>query len=540
MPLTFSIARRGYELVYKSQGYKAGLNWYQLEANQRTLNAMIGIFAGRMYYNLLNWYKFIGLFPNNHKNQKYLDEQLQTAGETVYLPYQKHTIGYLITFRLRMLQRAIFFEHERKRYWYYLESAFEQYNRLPKSKDLVCQLERYAFIEQMIVPHMGRAADNDFFVMTYNGILKKKLSSWLGEPAHAKNDFLGAFHDVVSARQATLLMEIAVSIQQNQKAIGLLHEDRFEELDHYLTATPTQTLLNEYREKFLHRFAQDQKIEARNPLLKLDGFYTLIKTYMQLDAGLVRKRQKQALADERRKSRMIESKLGFIRRLEYSFLINRLKHHLRIREHNRLLRGKIYSLLRELFIDVGETMARQGFWTEANDVYYLDIDELFQLVDGSGYGNKLQDLISERKTLYKEFSQIEAPVRFKTRGVITELPHEFSVKNKTSNIQRAKQWTGTIASPGEVQGRVIVLREPIVPNEPFDILVVSHTDPGWTPLIALAKGLIVEHGGILSHAAIVTRELGIPSIIGIEGITTQLRSGQQVRLDANKGVVEAL
>jgi pyruvate,water dikinase len=96
-------------------------------------------------------------------------------------------------------------------------------------------------------------------------------------------------------------------------------------------------------------------------------------------------------------------------------------------------------------------------------------------------------------------------------------------------------------SPGVVRGRVRVMREFTMPERiDFDILVAGHMDPGWTALIALSKGLIIEHGGVLSHAAIVARELGIPAVIGVQDATTRFADGQSVEIDGTAGTVTAL
>jgi pyruvate,water dikinase len=74
----------------------------------------------------------------------------------------------------------------------------------------------------------------------------------------------------------------------------------------------------------------------------------------------------------------------------------------------------------------------------------------------------------------------------------------------------------------------------------FEIMVTSHTDPGWTSLIALSKGLIIEHGGVLSHASIVARELGIPAVIGAENAVDILSDGQMVEIDGSAGTIRIL
>jgi pyruvate,water dikinase len=71
----------------------------------------------------------------------------------------------------------------------------------------------------------------------------------------------------------------------------------------------------------------------------------------------------------------------------------------------------------------------------------------------------------------------------------------------------------------------------------FDLLVARHTDPGWSLLLAQSKGLIIEQGGLLSHASIVARELGIPTLVGVDGATQQLQTGSMVTLDATAGTV---
>ena len=539
LPLTFSISRRGYELVYKSQSYEAGLNWYQLEANHRSFHAMVGLFGGRMYYNLGNWYRFIGLFPNNSQNQKYLDEQLQTIGDAAYLPPNNYSLGYKLRFYSRIFRRTALFGYEKESYWNYLSATYKKYETMPVGNDLFLLLDRYKMIEQKVIPHMGRSADNDFFVMIYHGLLRSRLRHWFGENSPETSDFLGSLHDVISARQATLLAKIADAVNADKKAIKHLKNNDLEALDAHLLSVKAGKLIKEYRAKFLHRFAEDQKIEAVNPMLSLSGFYEMIKAYQQLDLKAVNSRRRQAVEAEQIRHSKIADRLTLPRKLIYKMLLGRLKHHLRIREHNRLLRGQAYAYLRELFIEAGAYLAERGLIDIADDIYYLDIEEIFRLTDGTGYNDELKNLVAARRQNYQAFSRLNVPSKFITTGLTNHLPAEFN-KSWPVASKAQRSLPGTISSPGDIEGTVIVLEKPIIPSEPFDILVVSHTDPGWTPLIALAKGLIVEHGGILSHAAIVTRELGIPSIIGVQDATQQLKTGTKVRINTAQTAVEII
>jgi pyruvate,water dikinase len=86
----------------------------------------------------------------------------------------------------------------------------------------------------------------------------------------------------------------------------------------------------------------------------------------------------------------------------------------------------------------------------------------------------------------------------------------------------------------------VVLDPRGVSPTPGEILVAARTDPGWVMLFPAAAGLLVEHGSLLSHSAIVSRELGLPSIVAIPGLTSWLRSGDLVEFDGAAGTVRRL
>jgi pyruvate,water dikinase len=99
---------------------------------------------------------------------------------------------------------------------------------------------------------------------------------------------------------------------------------------------------------------------------------------------------------------------------------------------------------------------------------------------------------------------------------------------------------GLPASAGVVQGKArVVLREDEMDTLlPGEVLVVHTTDVGWTPLFLVAAGVVTELGGPLSHAAIVAREYGVPSVVNVEGATRVIRTGDVVRVDGDRGQVE--
>ncbi len=101
--------------------------------------------------------------------------------------------------------------------------------------------------------------------------------------------------------------------------------------------------------------------------------------------------------------------------------------------------------------------------------------------------------------------------------------------------------SGTACCPGIVRGAARVVIDPRgVTVNPGEILIASRTDPGWVMLFPAAAGLVVEHGSLLSHSAIVARELGLPAVIGVNGATSWLHTGDEVELNGANGTVRRL
>jgi len=102
-----------------------------------------------------------------------------------------------------------------------------------------------------------------------------------------------------------------------------------------------------------------------------------------------------------------------------------------------------------------------------------------------------------------------------------------------------KEITGQTAYPGKVKGKVKIIksREDMKTFEIGDILVSPTTTPDFLPAMKKSAAILSEHGGIISHAAITSRELKIPCIVGIKGITKVLKDGDLVEVNADEGVV---
>jgi len=209
--------------------------------------------------------------------------------------------------------------------------------------------------------------------------------------------------------------------------------------------------------------------------------------------------------------------------------IKQLQRYIKQREAFRLLRSTAFGWLRRILLQAGINAAKADHIQEPEDIFYLKIEEWF-----AGDTDSWKNLITARKAQYAKHSADRYPRSFATTPS-GEAPPYIPAAATGESVE------GQCVFPGVVHGRLLVMDEYRPgPWPEFDILVAKHTDPGWSMLISKAKGLVVEQGGLLSHASIVTRELGIPCIIGAPNATALLEDGGEAVLDAASGTLKPI
>jgi len=139
-------------------------------------------------------------------------------------------------------------------------------------------------------------------------------------------------------------------------------------------------------------------------------------------------------------------------------------------------------------------------------------------------------------------------LNYQTVGPLSERFATYGVPyhgNDFFSMERVEKPEGGLkgigCSPGRVTGRVRVVTDPTeVPSLNGDILVTTSTDPGWVTLFPGALGIIVERGSLLSHSAIVSREMGKPCIVGVTGLLKTLKTGDEIEMDGSTGIIRTI
>ncbi|MEV0296906.1 aminotransferase class III-fold pyridoxal phosphate-dependent enzyme [Nocardia sp. NPDC050710] len=211
--------------------------------------------------------------------------------------------------------------------------------------------------------------------------------------------------------------------------------------------------------------------------------------------------------------------------------VERMRQYLVARERMREFSSQCYAIVRAYVVEAGVRLAAAGTLEYADDAFQLSIHELSDLVAGRVEVAELTPRIVYRRAVYAGYRDLTPP-------------HELGGGVTVGAVREIGDGdlTGLGCSPGVAEGtaRVITALSDIDQLREGDILVTRFTDPGWTPALGLVAAVVTEVGGMLSHAAVIGREYGIPAVLNVAGATSAVRSGQRIRVDGSAGVISVL
>jgi rifampicin phosphotransferase len=205
--------------------------------------------------------------------------------------------------------------------------------------------------------------------------------------------------------------------------------------------------------------------------------------------------------------------------------------------HNYWIDRLSQARLRALALRVGRRLVREGVFERDDDVFFLHREEI---ADALRDGGNRAELIAERRA---EHARNEARTPPYFVGKIPEEPPTGDLFDGPRVTNDEPDFLkGTAASAGVVRGpaRVTLSQEDFGRIEPGDIIVCPSSNPSWVPIFTIAGGLIANTGGVVSHAAVVAREFGLPAVVGLTDATTRIADGRLVEIDGSAGTVTLL
>lgn len=552
-PLTFSFALAAYEGVYRELCRILKVAESKIAADEQVLRHMLGLIGGRVYYNLLNWYRMLALLPGFTVNRRFMEQMM---GVKEPLPDDIVKSLSVVGFRERardawqlgrmlgaLVWNCFALGRTTERFYTRLNRALA--DPAPPLADMrIDELAGYYrdFVGQ-ILKRWDAPLLNDLFTMVFHGLLRQLCQRWLRGGDELANELVRAQGGMISLEPATRLREMARIASAHPQLVAILRRGQVaESLGAIRQISELAQKYDEYLSKFGERCLEELKLESAtlhdDPSLLLRSIGELARGIS--DARVPETEPCSAASAEQRVSEALRSHL--LRRLVFAWVLRNARVGIRTRENLRFERTRVFGRVRRVFVEIGKRLCALDLLEDSRDIFYLQVEEVLAFIHGTAVTTKLKELVALRKREFEEMRrQPPPPDRFETHEPAYQGDQWQSRTNAPQPPASGEERRGLGSCPGRVRGRVRVIRDaPATPPPAGSILVAERTDPGWVLLFAAAAGLIVEHGSLLSHSAIVSREIGIPCVVSVPGVTEWLRDGDVVEIDGGKGIVRRL
>ena len=556
LPLTESFAGEMYSGIFTSLGRR--FLGKKVSSYEALFQRMVGGFSGRMYYEISSWYDILRLLPFSGKIIPVWQGMLGVSNEEI--SFSKKKPGFFLKCRIAFLFCYYFFVSQRKMKEldkFFQERYAEYGKRVDAEEDAQALYRIFLEMKEDLLREWDITLMNDMvsFISTHLYGKKTAFSLETMKPVRA----LSALKEV--AEKNGLDSE---EYRMEKKSYISTYGDRIE------GELKLETRTYRTNEELLDRWILDslETENAERPEF-LEAEHSIQKAYgkkgsFETDSVEIDCSEKDCEETSRmEKSSEPKQRKSFLYRLAESSCNNR--------EISRLHRTRCFGLMRSIVDKIGEKTI--GF-----DVYYLSLEELKEMLfSGKDFSLK----IAREKELRKAYERLPVLSRVKLLGKVDRDPlaGEIAVLNyesfkekgnikgqigkpgKDGKISKAGQigqmekagkedgdsaprvFFGRGVSKGIFRGDVLKiksLQELSVAEAKGKILLSYSTDPGWFPYLNMAEGLITERGSLLSHSAILARELEKPAVVNIPNIMEELQSGDLVEIDGDLGICSVI
>jgi phosphohistidine swiveling domain-containing protein len=558
-PLTFSFARNAYEHVYREFCRLLSVPEAKIAGAEQSFRNLLGLIRGRVYYNLPNWYRLLALLPGYKMNRAFMEQMMGVREplpeEIVGVPTpptfeEKWRDGVALTRSIlgligshRALPRQI------DRFYGRLNTALA-----PSTDDLARMhpdelAAHYHDLEKQLLVRWDAPLVTDFFAMMFHGLLRRLTEKWVKGPGAdgLHNDLVSGEGGIISAEPAQRVEKMAKIAAGNEKVIRLLSDLPARDALRAVRreAPELGKELDSYLDKFGDRCLEELKLESAT---LVDDPTPLVRAVGGLAArggGVTRAEATGTASPREQAEARVQAAIAGnpMRRWLYGKVLRNARDHVRNRENLRFERTRVFGRVRRIFLEIGRRFHAEGMMDDPRDIFYLEVNEALGIIEGTATCTDIRGLVEVRRANFETFRTLPAPAdRLETRGVVAAGGNDYQGSREADTAPtEGDTRQGLACCPGVVRGMVRVITDPRGATlEPGTILVAERTDPGWILLFPSASALLVERGSLLSHSAIVAREMRIPAIVSVPGVTVWLKDGDEVEMDGSTGVVRKL
>lgn len=516
-PLTFSFIKDVYTEVYKQFLLIMGVEQELIEENSDIFQ-MLGLIEGRVYYNLLNWYRLLRLMPGYEINAGFMESMMGVKQKLNQIPKVKPSKKnkYL---RLANLIKSLIINLFRlpkdiEQFYEHINSTLSPYeNGKLEGKNSNELVEIYFELESKLMKKWQAPLVNDFYAMIFYGLLKKSLFK-IDLNGTLQNDLLTGETGIISTEPIKRIKLISNKICKGEN----VDKD-----------------IEEFIQKFGNRCIGELKLETITYKQDPSLLQFIINSYVKQGIIDLEKEKIHEQEIRRNAEKIVKEK---IKNPFFGFILKNARLRVKNRENLRFERTRLFGLVREIFLELGKNFAYENIIENKRDIFYLTKEEIFNYVRGTSVDIDFKTLINNRKEEFRNFETKHPADRFSTYGIVYTA-NDYTSKETSSNVNGDLSGIGACA--GVVRAKVKIVHS-VAESEGLEgcIMVAERTDPGWVPLFPISKGILVERGSILSHSAIVAREMGIPAIVGINNLLSTLKDGDEIEMDGSTGQIRII
>ncbi|MBP1044428.1 phosphoenolpyruvate synthase [Vagococcus sp. BWB3-3] len=530
LPLSYSFIQEAYAGVFRGLAFRSVGNSQVIEEHESLFFEMVAMVNGRVYYKISNWYTLLSFLPLHKKIIPIWEEMLgieqsatKNTGISLRFGQRLKTYGNVLKsfFKVPIEMDQLNQEFEA------IEALFiTQFNHQMSNQDVFAL---YDELKEKVLLNWDITLLNDLYAFLYTGWLKRAMKRRkIDNYEEITNQLISGMGSLASMKPIVALQDLARLIISDNQVQEVQQVQTAEQADLYLSQGLVGKAMRTYLTQFGDRSLEELKLETETFRSKPLNLFKELQHYLKEPELLNALTSKEATAHQTILPERVKGN-RHLTQLSRKAMLG-IKH----RESSRLNRSRLYGMVRSLFTQVGQNLQTQDVIEAVDDVFYLTITEL-KLIE-TWQSGEAKVRITERKKDYRQFSQL--PTYSRLIYEATEFDKHVVSIDSGKIIDTSKELVGVPCSPGIVEGQVVIIEDPkTMANTQGKILVTKMTDPGWVFLLARAKGIITEKGSLLSHTAIISRELQIPAVVGVKDVTQLLENDEWVTLNALTGKI---
>lgn len=555
-PLTYSFAKVFYRLLNYDFYRRCGISERTLHDHGDALERLLGSIDGRIYHCISHFHETTGLNPLFGLFKSDFD-RLVAELETAYLRPSQHTATRRERLRMRVLFARVVghtllnFALLDRRFadfqaWWAELMAGVSWDELPKLHPLALEHE-YQRVWAEAGNWWGITLVNYQFMVMFNSLCERMLTAWeLSNETQLLSDLLCGDQQLVGAAIVVSVVHIAERARQDAALRELLTRESAEQIWSMigLGLLPEwfEEALQLHLRRYGHRGLEELKLEQPNLRDTPWQLISLVQKYASSSVTTESLARSEREARERGERVLSERLRGSpLKKALLRASVGQLRKTLRRREQGRYMRSELFGYSKAVLGALGKILSERGILDVADDVFYLKLEEVFGILDGSDPVARPRELVRIRREDARVHAELSPRREFSSFDVLlTSVPHDSSAIDEAAGDPQLLVGLGS--SGGRVRGRARVMLECSLEQrlKKTDILVARETDPGWLFLMLSVCGIVVERGSMLSHTAINGRKFGIPTVVAVRDATRRIPDGALIEIDGGTGRVTIL